>query len=131
MNETKPYELRALTSKDVFPMFRLISKFGIDEFKKCFDPQLVSQLIDENGEFEGDKLTSLVGMNIAFDIASIIVANVCNCENEIFDFLASISNLKRKDIEKMPMVDFFQMIIDVIQKDEFKDFFGVVSKLFK
>ena len=31
----------------------------------------------------------------------------------------------------MSMVTFFEMIIDIIQKDEFKDFFGVVSRLFK
>lgn len=127
----KSYELRELTSKDVFPMFRIISKFGIGEFKKCFDPQLISQFIDENGDFDGDKLASIVGVNIAFDIASIVFENVPKCEDEIFDFLTSISNLKRKEIETMSMVDFFEMIVDVVQKKEFKDFFGVVSKLFK
>lgn len=131
MNETKPYELKTLTSKDVFPMFRIISKFGIGEFKKCFDPQLIGQLVSEQGGVDGDKLTSIVGMNIAFDVASIIVENVPKCEDEIYNFLAQISNLKRKDIEKMSMVTFFEMIIDIIQKDEFKDFFGVVSRLFK
>ena len=29
------------------------------------------------------------------------------------------------------MNTFFQIIIDVVKKDEFKDFIGVVSKLFK
>ena len=100
MNETKPYELKTLTSKDVFPMFRIISKFGIGEFKKCFDPQLIGQLVSEQGGVDGDKLTSIVGMNIAFDVASIIVENVPKCEDEIYNFLAQISNLKRKDIEK-------------------------------
>ena len=131
MNETKPYKLRELTSKDVFPMFRIISKFGINEFKKCFDPQLVKQFINEQGEVEMDKLASIVGINISFDIASVIASNVPKCEDEIFDFLASISNLKRNEIEKMSMITFFEMIVDVVQKKEFKDFFGVVSKLFK
>lgn len=131
MSETKSYELRELTSKDVFPMFKIISKFGIGEFKKCFDPQMISQFIDDKGDFNGDKLASIVGMNIAFDVASIIFENVPKCEDEIFDFLTSISNLKREEIETMSMVDFFEMIVDVVQKKEFKDFFGVVSKLFK
>ena len=131
MEETKPYVLRELTSKDVFPMFKIISKFGIGEFKKCFDPKLVGQLVDENGDFQGDKLMSIVGMNIAFDVASIVFENVPKCEDEIYDFLTSISNLKRKELEKMSMVTFFEMIVDVVQKKEFKDFFGVVSKLFK
>lgn len=31
----------------------------------------------------------------------------------------------------MPISEFTNMIIDVIKKDEFKDFFQVVSRLFK
>ena len=112
-------------------MFKIISKFGIGEFKKCFDPKLVGQLVDENGDFQGDKLMSIVGMNIAFDVASIVFENVPKCEDEIYDFLTLISNLKRKELEKMSMVTFFEMIVDVVQKKEFKDFFRVVSKLFK
>lgn len=132
MEETKKaYELKPLTSKDVFPMFRIISKFGIGEFKKCFDPQLIKEVVNEQGEIKGDKLASIVGVNIAFDIASIVMENIPKCEDEIYNFLEQISNLKRKEIEKMSMLDFFQMIVDVIKKEEFKDFFGVVSKLFK
>lgn len=125
------YELKTLTSKDIFPMINLISKFGIDEFKKCFDPKIVQQMVDENGEIKGDQLMSVVGINIAFDVASIVITNIGKCENEIYEFLVNISNLKRKDIEKMSPAEFAQMIIDVIQKEEFKDFFGVVSKLLK
>lgn len=36
-----------------------------------------------------------------------------------------------KDLEALDMVTFFEMIVDVFKKDEFKDFIGVVSKLFK
>lgn len=123
------YELRKLTSKDIFPMTQLISKFGIDEFKKCFDPKLIASIVDENGEIKGDQLTSLIGINVVFDIASIVIGNLSRCENEIYEFLASISNLKRKELEKMSPAEFAQIIIEVIQKEEFKDFFGVVSKL--
>lgn len=125
------YELKTLTSKDIFTMINLISKFGIDEFKKCFDPKIVQQMVDENGEIKGDQLMSVVGINIAFDVASIVITNIGKCENEIYEFLVNISNLKRQDIEKMSPAEFAQMIIDVIQKEEFKDFFGVVSKLLK
>ena len=131
MEETKVYELRKLESKDIFPMFRIISKIGIDEFKKCFSNDEIKDLIASKGEVEFDKLASIVGVSVGFDIASIIVTNIPKCENEIYDFLASISDLKRKELEKLPMNIFLEMIIDLIKKEEFKDFFGVVSKLFK
>ena len=34
----------------------------------------------------------------------------------------------RKDLENMPIDEFAQLIIDVISKDEFKDFFKVALK---
>lgn len=131
MEETKLYELRKLESKDIFPMFKIISKIGINEFKKCFSNDEIKDLIGSKGEIEFDKLASIVGVSVGFDIASIVVTNIPKCENEIYDFLVSISNLKRKEVEKLPMNTFLEMIIDLVKKEEFKDFFGVVSKLFK
>lgn len=125
------YELRKLTSKDIFPMIRLIKKFGIAEFKKCFDPKTIASFAKSKNGATEEELESAVGMNIILEIAEIVIGNLGNCENEIFDFFASISNLKRKDIEKLPMDEFMQMIIDFAHKEEFEDFFKVVSTLLK
>ena len=35
--QAKAYVLRDLTADDVFPMFSIISKIGIKEFKNCFE----------------------------------------------------------------------------------------------
>lgn len=119
------YELRTLCSKDIFPMFKIISAIGVREFKDCFSSDDVKKAAGENPDY------SAVGMAIFIDIAGIVMANVPKCENEIYTFLTNISNLTRKQIEEMSIAEFAQMIIDVIQKPEFKDFIGVVSKLFK
>lgn len=125
------YELRALKSTDIFPMTKLISKFGVSEFKKAFDPKLISSLVNENGELEKEKLATFVGINIVFDVASIVMSNVHKCEEEIYDFLESVSNLNREKLEEMSPAEFAEIIIDIIKKREFKDFFAVVSKLVK
>lgn len=122
------YELRSLCSKDIFPMFKIISVIGVREFKDCFSSNDVKKAALEAGE---NPDYSSIGMGIFLDMAGIIVANVPKCENEIYTFLTNISNLSRQQIEEMGIADFAQMIIDVIQKPEFKDFIGVVSKLFK
>lgn len=119
------YELRTLCSKDIFPMFKIISAIGVREFKECFSSDDVKKAASENPDY------AAVGMGIFIDIAGIVMSNVPKCENEIYTFLTNISNLTRKQIEEMSISDFAQMIIDVIQKPEFKDFIGVVSKLFK
>ena len=135
MNEekTKAYELRNLTADDVFPMFQIISKIGIKEFKKCFESPEVMQAIKSavsEGKDRGEVQTS-VGMAVAFDLAGIIVSNLASCKNDIYQFLAQLSGMTTKDVAGLPMVTFFEMIIDVIKKEEFKDFFQVVAKLLK
>lgn len=134
-NETvaKAYELRRLTADDVFPMFQIISKIGIKEFKKCFESPEVMQMVKDAASSGKDMeaVKGSVGVAVVLDIAGIIVSNLGSCKNDIYQFLAQLSGMIVKDIAELPMVTFFEMIIDVVKKDEFKDFFQVVAKLFK
>lgn len=125
------YELRTLEAKDIFPMVNLIKTFGIENFKKCFNTVNTQEAIDENGDVNMEKLSAIVGLHIAFDVLSVIVENLGKCENEVFKFLGSISNLEIDEIKKLPMDIFAQMIVDVLQKEEFAGFFKVVLKLLK
>lgn len=132
-NETtaKAYELRNLTADDVFPMFQIISAIGIKEFKSCFDSDEIKKAVAEAAKNGEQADVGAVGMNVALDIASIIIANVPKCKDAIYLFLAQLSGMTKKDIAGLPMMTFVEMIVDVIKKPEFKDFFQVVSKLFK
>lgn len=131
VDTAKAYELRNLTAEDVFPMFKIISKIGIDQFKRCFEsPDVKAAVAAASGENGQADLTS-VGMSVAFDLASVVVSNIGNCKNDIYMLLSQLSGLDTKDIAALPMVTFFEMIVDVIKKEEFKDFFQVVTKLFK
>ncbi len=127
MSETnKVYELRKLTSKDVFPMFRIISKIGVKEFKDCFDSEEIKSLIS------GKKADSnAVGFAVLMNVAGVVISNIPKAEDDIFNFLASLSGMERKDVEALELAVFAEMIIDIVKKEEFKDFIGVVSKLFK
>ena len=133
----KPYTFRTLCAEDVFPMFNIINKIGIREFKSVFSniDDLKKMLVYANAPQE-DKATALndileSGLSIAFDFAGIIFGNVNKCENDVFRFLASVSNLDEKGVRGLSLSIFFEMILDLIKKEEFKDFFKVVSKLFK
>lgn len=131
--KTKSYELKTLTTKNVFALVRIIKKFGIEQFKQCFFNQNIKQLFADKKEegADDDKALEAVGIEVAFDIANIVICNIPNCEEDIYDFLAQISNLTRKKIEELPMNEFFEMIVDVIQKEEFKDFFTLASRFVK
>lgn len=132
-NETtaKAYELRDLTADDVFPMFQIISAIGIKEFKSCFESDEVKKAVAESAREGKNVDIGAVGVTVALDIASIIVANVPKCKDAVYLFLAQLSGMTKKDIAGLPMMTFVEMIVDVVKKPEFKDFFQVVSKLFK
>ena len=126
MSEKQTFELRTLCSKDIFPMFKIISKIGIDEFKKCFETPEIIRMISEGAK--GKEMQ--IGISVALEIASIIVTNLPKAEEDIYAFLSSVSGMKVKEIQNMEMGTFLEMIVALVRKEEFKDFFKVVSKLF-
>ena len=131
--KTKAYELRELTADDMFPMFQIISKIGIREFKSCFESENVKKLVAEmtSGKATKDELKATVGVTVAFDLASVILSNLSSCKEDIYQLLAQLSGMTAKDIGKLPMYVFMEMVIDVIKKKEFTDFFQAAVKLFK
>ena len=144
-NETsKPYVLRPLKAEDVFLMTRIIGKIGINEFKNCIDKDSLKEVINiftgkskddaETKETSQEELLVSVGLSLApsmLDVANVIICNMEKCETDVYKFLANISDLSVEEIKKLGFVDFTEMVIDLVNKEEFKDFIKVVSKLFK
>lgn len=127
VEEQKAYTLRALEAKDVFLMSKIIGAIGIKEFKSAFESDELKSMIGSAGDTD----VMSVGISVFMDIAGIILNNLPKCEKDVYSFLGSLSGMDAKQIESLPMVTFIEMIIDVIKKEEFKDFMKVVSKLLK
>ena len=128
------YELRKLAAPDIFSMSSILSKIGVGEIKKCFSSDEVKKLVGKDkttGKDKNEKSdTTAIGIAIALEIGNVILSNLPKCENEIYAFLANLANVTIEDIRKLSMGEFLEMIVAVIQKEEFKDFLGVVSRLF-
>lgn len=127
------FELRTLKSDDLFPMFGILSKIGFKDLKEIITPDkikdmksMISQKDDENTD-----ATTMLGVSVVMEVVSIIMKNLPSCKNEIYTFLSGLSGMTVKEIGNLEMVTFTEMIVAVVQKQEFKDFFKVVSKLFK
>lgn len=124
----KGYTLRDLQAKDVFLMSKIIGAIGIDQFKYAFSSDFINSIAEGA---EGKDVASAVGVEMFFEIAGIVMNNLSECEKDVYAFVSSLSGIPVKDVEALPMNMFFDIIIDIVKKDEFKDFIGVVSKLFK
>lgn len=122
----KAYELRNLTAEDMFPMFQILSKIGVKEFRSCFEAEDIKKVSSEEGVD-----VQAVGLSVMLNIGGVILSNIGKCKEDIFQLLAQLSGMAKKDIANLPMNTFVEMVIDVFKKDEFKDFFQAVSKLLK
>lgn len=123
------YELRKMTSADIFPMCTIIKKIGIDEVKKMINsPELIAMVSDSKGK--EDKSTA-IGMSFMLDIASLIIGNIPKCENDLYKFLSSMTKTTEKELREISPADFLDLVIAVIRHEDFKDFFKHASQLLK
>jgi hypothetical protein len=138
--DAKTYEFRRLNATDIFLMVKIIGKIGVSELAECFREgslkdafvKIFDKRVKEAAENENteENLTT-IGMSVAFELANTVIQNLPNCETEIYQLLSQVSNKKVNDIKNMDAVVFFEMIIDFVKKEEFKDFIKVVSKYIK
>lgn len=126
---TKNYIFRTLNATDIAPMCKIISKIGIDEFTKVFESESVLKIIRNTKDKKA--VTDVAGLQAFLEVANIILSHIPDCENEVFTLLASVSNLTVDDIKGFDLASITRMVIDFVKKEEFKDFIGVVSELFR
>ena len=152
MTETekiKPYELHSLNAEHIMPMVSIIRKIGITKIKNIIPEDALKDAIslfvdgaknvvstENEEEIKNYKDATLaeIGIRIlptAFDVLELILESLENVEADVFRFLSSVSNLQPEEVKHLSLPDFAEMILDVLHKKEFKDFYKVVSKFFK
>lgn len=128
----KVYTFRKLEAPDVFPMFKILGKIGINEFAESFGKESVQKMLNTVTDKDGlSKFTTMVGISVVAEMANVIISNLPKCEADIYNLLANTSNLTVTQVKKLDFATFIEMVIDFIKKDEFVDFVKVVSRLFR
>ena len=147
------YELRKLCADDIFPMVNIISKIGIENMADCFDAKEMADIMnsvdstldeadgkESSDEADGkessdntmaDVLTKQIGIKVIMKLVGLLLKNLGKIKIELYQFLAGLSGMTEKEIAALPLGTFSQMIVDVFKKEEFSDFFQVVSGLLK
>lgn len=129
----KIYTLRSLNANDLFAMMRIINKIGINEVKKMFSSAELKKLLADtmkDGKVD-DNAANAVGMQVMIELACLVTSHIPDCQNEIYDFMASLTGMKVKEIASLDMIVFVELVMDVFKKPEFKDFFQRLVGLLK
>lgn len=128
----KKYTLRELKASDFFLVTRILSKIGAKEFKHCFESEEIKAAVRDMMKQDGGETdVASIGIAVVFDIASVVLERMENCEKDIYKLLSCLSGLKETEIANLSMADFGEMVIDVVKHEGFRDFFTAVIKQFK
>ncbi len=132
LEELKPYILRKLKAKELFPILNIFKKIGFERFKCFLQKQEVVDLFNKirnkkTGEIAEDELVG-VG-SLAIETVQIILEGTAECENELFTILSNVSNLTIDEVKELDLDVLIGMIVDLIKEN--KDFIKAVSKYFK
>ena len=125
------YTMRNLQATDIFSVVKILNGIGLKNVKEAIDFEEINKIRKGMTEDNADVITSQVGLNVVMSIATIILENLPNVESDLYNFIGSVIDMKAKDVAKMDMGDFMDLLITIIQKEEFKDFFKRASKLIK
>ena len=125
------YTMRNLQAADIFSVIKILNGIGLKNIKEAINLDEINNLRKGMTEDNADVITSQVGLNVVMSIATIILENLPNVESDLYNFIGSVIDMKAKDVAKMDMSEFMDLLITIIQKEEFKDFFKRASKLIK
>ena len=123
--------MRNLQATDIFSVVKILNGIGLKNIKEAIDFEEINKIRKGMTEDNADVITSQVGLNVVMSLATIILENLPKIENDLYKFVGSVIDVKPKDVAKMDMGEFMDVLITIVQKEEFKDFFKRASKLIK
>lgn len=121
------FNLRKLKSTDIFLITSILKKIGVDEIKAIMNQPYIQNMVSGG---EKTNATSL-GMNVVLDVVGLVCSNLPKAEKEIYNFCASVSGMPIEEVKDLEMMDFIDLIMAIVKKEEFKDFFMRISKSFQ
>lgn len=124
-------ELRKLQSSDLFRMVRIINGIGFKTIKDSINVDEINKLRKGMTDENADEVTSQVGVSVVMSILGVVVENLPKVENDVYEFCGSVAGIKPKDVAKMEMGEFMDLLVAIFKMDGFKDFFSRASKLIR
>ena len=125
------HNMRNLQATDIFSVVKILNGIGLKNIKESIDFEEINKIRKGMMEDNADAVTSQVGVNVVMSIATVILENLPNVESDLYNFIGSVIDMKAKEVAKMDMGEFMDILVSIIQKEEFKDFFKRASKLIK
>ena len=113
----RPYTLRRLKDKDLWPVLDIFSKVFPDDLGAVF-AQMVT----------GGKTVNQIGAEIIVKLVVAVCKNMGKVHDEVYGFLSDVSGIPADEIEEMEFGTTPMMIWDIVSNEKNASFFVAVSK---
>ena len=114
----KPYTLRSLKDRDLFPMLDIITTVLPDDLSEIF-VQMVT----------GEKSVNEIGGIAVYKIVVAVLKNVSTMPEKIYPLLSDLSGIPAEEIPEMAFGTTPGMIWDIVKDVKNASFFKELSKL--
>lgn len=114
----KPYELRDLKDRDLFPILDIIATVLPDDLSGIF-AQLVM----------GEKSVNEIGGEVVYKIVITVIKNVSAMPDKVYPVLSDLSGIPAEEIPEMEFGTTPNMIWDIVKNAKNASFFKEFSKL--
>ena len=114
----KPYELRNLKDRDLFPILDIIAAVLPDDLSGIF-AQLVM----------GEKSVNEIGGEVVYKIVITVIKNVSAMPDKVYPVLSDLSGIPAEEIPDMEFGTTPNMIWDIVKNAKNASFFREFSKL--
>ena len=115
----RPYTLRRLKDKDLWPILDIIGKVFPGDLSSMFG-QIMT----------GGKDLEAVGAEVVMKLVMAVIRNMDKVEEEVYTLLADVSGIPADEIKEMAFGTTPMMIWDMVKNEKNADFFVAVSKSF-
>lgn len=114
----KPYTLRPLKDKDMWPVLDILGKVFQDDLSKAFAKVAL-----------GEKNVNEVGADVTMKLVLAVLKNIGKVHDEVYALLSDLSGIPAEEIEEMEFGTTPSMIWDIVGDAKNLSFFKAVAKL--
>lgn len=113
----RPYTLRRLKDKDLWPILHIIAQVFPGDLSTIFGQVMA-----------GNKNVEEVGAQVVMKLVMSVIRNMDKVHDDVYALLADVSGIPAEEIEDMEFGTTPMMIWDIVKNERNASFFVAVSK---
>lgn len=131
--------IRSVTVTDIMPVVGVLNKLNFKEIVSAVDASKLAMRMtsanmpEEERKKVSDDDSALLAMIVEHfvPVIGVVLNNLPACEGPLYKWLANMCQVSEKEFRALPPAALPEALYEIINQEEFADFFKAVSKFLK